>query len=115
VFGDDEGGEGLADLHVNYESAKQFLLKRQENQAVKLDWRVETMKLSTVGRAYSRAGSGASKQRGDGSPVASPHHDLLTLSGIPAGRSSVLASPNPSAETERAGLVRSLAFPNRSH
>jgi predicted helicase len=70
--------------HMIYESAKEFPLKRQENKAVRLDWRVEAMKLSRVGRAYSRVGSGASKQRGDGSPVASPHHDLLTSSGIPA-------------------------------
>ena len=39
-------GKKLADLHVNYESAKEFKLKRTENKDVKLDWRVEAMKLS---------------------------------------------------------------------
>ncbi|MGH7989981.1 MAG: type ISP restriction/modification enzyme, partial [Limisphaerales bacterium] len=33
-------------LHVNYESAKEFPLKRQENKDAPLDWRVEAMKLS---------------------------------------------------------------------
>ena len=38
-------GQKLADLHVNYESVKEFPLKRQENKEAKLDWRVEAMKL----------------------------------------------------------------------
>ena len=41
-----DAGKKLADLHVNYESAKEFTLKRQENKDVPLDWRVEAMKLS---------------------------------------------------------------------
>jgi predicted helicase len=39
-------GKKLADLHVNYESAKEFKLKRQENKEARLDWRVEAMKLT---------------------------------------------------------------------
>ena len=39
-------GKQLADLHVNYESAKEFKLNHIENKEVKLDWRVEAMKLS---------------------------------------------------------------------
>ena len=39
-------GKKLSGLHINYESAKEFPLKRQENKAAKLDWRVEAMKLS---------------------------------------------------------------------
>ncbi|MGH7977475.1 MAG: type ISP restriction/modification enzyme, partial [Limisphaerales bacterium] len=41
-----KAGEKLAGLHVNYESAKEFPLKRQENKDAPLDWRVEAMKLS---------------------------------------------------------------------
>jgi predicted helicase len=33
-------GKQLAELHVNYESAREFKLQRQENKEVKLDWRV---------------------------------------------------------------------------
>jgi len=57
-------GQQLADLHVNYESAKEFKLKRVENQAVKLDWRVEAMKLTK-----------------DKSAIV--YNDFLTLAGIP--------------------------------
>ena len=35
-----EAGKKLAELHVNYESAKEFKLVRIENKEVKLDWRV---------------------------------------------------------------------------
>jgi predicted helicase len=59
-----EAGKKLADLHVNYESAKEFKLQRQENQEVKLDWRVEAMKLTK-----------------DKSAIL--YTDFLTLSGIP--------------------------------
>jgi predicted helicase len=41
-----EAGKKLAGLHVNYESAKEYKLERIENKEVKLDWRVERMKLS---------------------------------------------------------------------
>ncbi len=58
-------GKELADLHVNYESAKEFPLQRQENKAVKLDWRVEAMKLSKDKASLF-------------------YNDFLTLSGIPA-------------------------------
>ena len=57
-------GKSLADLHVNYESAKEFKLKRTENKAVPLDWRVEAMKLTK-----------------DKSAII--YNDFLTLSGIP--------------------------------
>ena len=58
-------GEKLSNLHVNYESAKEFPLKRQENKAAKLDWRVEAMKLSKDKASLF-------------------YNDFLTLSGIPA-------------------------------
>jgi predicted helicase len=57
-------GKQLADLHVNYESAKEFKLQRIENKEVKLDWRVEAMKLTK-----------------DKSAII--YNDFLTLSGIP--------------------------------
>jgi predicted helicase len=57
-------GQQLADLHVNYESAKEFKLKRVENKEVKLDWRVEAMKLTK-----------------DKSAIV--YNDFLTLEGIP--------------------------------
>jgi predicted helicase len=59
-----EAGKKLADLHVNYESAKEFKLQRQENKEVKLDWRVEAMKLTKDKTAII-------------------YNDFLTLSGIP--------------------------------
>jgi len=58
-------GKKLADLHVNYESAKEFKLKRIENKEVPLDWRVEAMKPTK-----------------DKSAII--YNDFLTLSGIPA-------------------------------
>jgi len=39
-------GKKLTYLHLNYESAQEFPLKRLENKAVKLDWRVEAMRLN---------------------------------------------------------------------
>ena len=57
-------GKKLAELHVNYESAKEFPLKRQENKEAKLDWRVESMKLSKDKASLF-------------------YNDFLTLSGIP--------------------------------
>lgn len=57
-------GKQLADLHVNYESAKEFKLQRIENKEVKLDWRVEAMKLTK-----------------DKSAIV--YNDFLTLAGIP--------------------------------
>jgi len=57
-------GKKLADLHVNYESAKEFKLQRIENKEVKLDWRVEAMKLSKDKASLF-------------------YNDFLTLSGIP--------------------------------
>jgi predicted helicase len=59
-----KAGEKLADLHVNYESAKEFKLKRVENKEVKLDWRVEAMKLTK-------------------DKLAIIYNDFLTLTGIP--------------------------------
>jgi predicted helicase len=57
-------GKKLADLHVNYESAKEFKLKRVENKEVKLDWRVEAMKLTPDKSALI-------------------YNEFLTLEGIP--------------------------------
>ncbi len=57
-------GRKLAGLHVDYESAKEFKLKRQENKGVKLDWRVEAMKLSKDKETLF-------------------YNDFLTLHGIP--------------------------------
>lgn len=57
-------GKKLADLHVNYESAKEFPLKRRENKEARLDYRVERMKLSKDKASLF-------------------YNDFLTLSGIP--------------------------------
>jgi predicted helicase len=51
-------------LHVNYESAKEFKLQRIENKDVKLNWRVEAMRLTKDKTAII-------------------YNDFLTLSGIP--------------------------------
>jgi predicted helicase len=59
-----EAGEKLANLHINYESAREYPLERRENRDVKLDWRVERMKLS--------------KDKG-----ALFYNDFLMLDGIP--------------------------------
>jgi predicted helicase len=59
-------GKQLADLHVNYESAKEFKLNHLESKEAKLDWRVEAMKLTK-----------------DKSAII--YNDFLTLTGIPAG------------------------------
>jgi predicted helicase len=57
-------GKQLADLHLTYESAKEFPLARQENKEAKLDWRVEAMKLSKDKASLF-------------------YNDFLTLNGIP--------------------------------
>lgn len=57
-------GKRLADLHVNYELAKEFPLARQENKGARLDWRVEAMKLSKDKASLF-------------------YNDFLTLNGIP--------------------------------
>jgi predicted helicase len=59
-----DAGKKLADLHINYESAKEFSLVRLENKDAKLDWRVEAMRLSKDKKALF-------------------YNDFLTLSGIP--------------------------------
>ena len=59
-----DAGKQLTDLHVNYESAKEFKLERIENKEGKLDWRVEAMKLSKDKTSLF-------------------YNDFLTLSGIP--------------------------------
>ena len=59
-----EAGKKLAELHVNYESAREFKLQRIENKEVKLGWRVEAMKLTK-----------------DKSAII--YNDFLTLAGIP--------------------------------
>lgn len=59
-------GVQLADLHINYESAKQYKLEKIENESadVKLDYRVEAMKLTK-----------------DKSAII--YNEFLTLAGIP--------------------------------
>jgi predicted helicase len=59
-----EAGKKLTELHVNYESAKEFPLQRRENKQVKLDWRVEAMKLTRDKTTLL-------------------YNDFLTLDGIP--------------------------------
>ncbi len=54
----------LVELHVKYESAREFPLARQENKEVKLDWRVEAMKLTK-----------------DKASII--YNDFLTLNGVP--------------------------------
>jgi predicted helicase len=80
-----DAGKKLAALHVNYESAKEFKLKRIENKEVKLDWRVEAMKL--VGRVTPCAPGLGERGRG-GQRTARPtlsirYNEFLTLEGIP--------------------------------
>ncbi len=41
-----KAGKKLADLHVGYEQAKEYPVKRRENPKAPLNWRVEKMKLS---------------------------------------------------------------------
>jgi predicted helicase len=57
-------GKKLSDLHVNYESVKEFPLQHMENNEVPLNWRVEAMKLTK-----------------DKSAII--YNDFLTLAGIP--------------------------------
>ena len=59
-------GKQLADLHINYESAKEYKLDKIENEnaEVKLDYRVEAMKLTKDKSAIS-------------------YNEFLTLAGIP--------------------------------
>lgn len=57
-------GERLADLHVNYESQKEYPLEKIENPDKPLNWRVEKMKLTKDKTAII-------------------YNDFLTLAGIP--------------------------------
>jgi predicted helicase len=57
-------GERLADLHVNYESQKEYSLEKIENPDMPLNWRVEKMKLTKDKAAII-------------------YNDFLTLAGIP--------------------------------
>ncbi len=59
-----DAGRKLANLHLNYETAKEFPLERHENTDNRLDWRVEAMKLSKDKTTLI-------------------YNDFLTLSGIP--------------------------------
>jgi predicted helicase len=59
-----KAGRKLADLHVGYEQAKEYPLKRRENPKAPLNWRVEKMKLSKDKAALS-------------------YNEFLTLAGIP--------------------------------
>ena len=58
-------GERLADLHVNYESQKEYPLEKIENPDKPLNWRVEKMKLTK-------------------DKTAIVYNDFLTLAGIPS-------------------------------
>ena len=60
-----EAGKRLADLHVNYETQKEYKLEFIENAKSKLDWRVEKMRLSK-----------------DKTRIV--YNDFLTFAGIPA-------------------------------
>jgi len=60
-----EIGRKLADLHVNYEDAAEYKVKRTENRDEPLNWRVEKMRLSKDKRAIV-------------------YNEFLTLDGIPA-------------------------------
>jgi predicted helicase len=60
-----EIGRKLADLHVNYEDAGEYKLKRIENRDEPLNWRVEKMRLRKDKRAIV-------------------YNQFLTLDGIPA-------------------------------
>ncbi len=57
-------GEKLADLHVNYESQKEYPLEKIENPDKPLDWRVNKMRLTK-------------------DKTAMIYNDFLTLAGIP--------------------------------
>jgi predicted helicase len=59
-----EIGRKLAELHVNYEDAAEYKLKRMENRDEKLNWRVEKMRLTKDKRAIV-------------------YNEFLTLDGIP--------------------------------
>lgn len=60
-----KAGKKLAELHVGYESAKEYPLRRIENKAVPLNWRVDPkMKLTPDKRAIR-------------------YNEFLTLEGIP--------------------------------
>jgi predicted helicase len=59
-----EAGKQLADLHLNYESQKEYPLEMIESQEAALDWRVEKMRLNK-----------------DKTSII--YNDFLTLSGIP--------------------------------
>ncbi len=59
-----ESGRNLADLHVDYERAAEYPLKRVENPELPLDWRVKRMRLSKDKTAII-------------------YNDFLTLAGVP--------------------------------
>jgi predicted helicase len=60
-----KAGKKLAELHINYEQAHEFPLKRIENRDVPLNWRVAEMKLTPDHGAIH-------------------YNEFLTLEGIPA-------------------------------
>ncbi len=57
-------GKRLAEIHTDYEQQPEYLLEQIENREVKINWRVERMKLSKDKRSLI-------------------YNDFLTLSGIP--------------------------------
>ncbi|MBI2170422.1 MAG: N-6 DNA methylase [Chloroflexi bacterium] len=59
-----EAGAKLADLHLNYEKHPEYPLQRLENKDVRLNWRVERMRLAKDKRQLA-------------------YNDFLTLGGIP--------------------------------
>jgi predicted helicase len=60
-----EAGKQLAELHINYESQKEYALEIIENPEAALDWRVEKMRLNK-------------------DKTSTIYNDFLTLSGIPS-------------------------------
>ena len=82
-----KAGKKLADLHVGYEQAKEYLLQRRENPQAPLNWRVEKMKL--VGTRSTASPSSSEKQVRDGvesvPTISLIYNEFLTLEGIPRG------------------------------
>jgi len=81
-------GKELSDLHVNYESAREYKLKRTENKDATLDYRVEAMKLGKDKASLF-------------------YNDLLTLSGT-RPKSSITASAHCAGRSDVGRPVRVL-------
>ena len=95
-----EPGKTLADLHVGYEAAQPFPLRRIENPEAPVNWRVEAMKLSKDERAVF-------------------YNDWLTLADLPPetheyrlGNRSALAWVIDQYRVERDGAGEIVSDPN---